>query len=55
MNDMTIVKLVAIVSLASIAITALLHGIDSVVTGTISSIIGGIAGYEFAKSKKQTK
>jgi len=46
MDDSAIVKIISIVSLAGIAITALLHGIDSVLTGSISAIIGGIAGYE---------
>jgi hypothetical protein len=45
----TLVKLAAIVSLTVICVTALLHGIDSALVGTVSAIIGGIAGYEFGK------
>lgn len=52
MEDSTIVKVVAIVSLTAIGVTALLHGIDSVLTASISAIIGGIAGYEFGKNKE---
>ena len=48
-NGSTLVKLAAIVSLTVISVTALLHGIDSVLVGTVSAIIGGIAGYEFRK------
>ena len=55
MKDSTIVKLVAIISLTTIAITALLHGIDSVLIGTVSSIIGGIAGYEIGRLKKKAE
>ncbi len=49
MKDETIVKIIAIISLTTINITALLHGIDSTLTGTICAIIGGIAGYEIRK------
>jgi len=49
MKDETIVKIIAIISLTMINITALLHGIDSTLTGTICAIIGGIAGYEIRK------
>lgn len=49
MKDTTLVKLVAIAALAIINVTALLHGIDSTLTGTICAIIGGIAGYEFRR------
>ena len=48
-NGSTLVKLAAIVSLTIICVTALLHGVDSVLVGTVSAIIGGIAGYEFGK------
>jgi len=44
-----IVKIIAIVCLTIINIVALLHGIDSTLTGTISAIIGGIAGYEIGR------
>ena len=53
MKDSTIVKIVAIASLAAINIVALLNGIDSTLTGTICAIIGGIAGYEFRKVKRE--
>ena len=46
MDEDSIVKIVAIVSLTIICSVALVNGIDSVLTGTISAIIGGIAGYE---------
>jgi len=58
MKDSTIVKLTAIVCLTIICSVALLKGIDSVLTGTICSIIGGVAGYEFGrrqKTKEETK
>jgi len=51
MKDSTIVKVVAIVSLTTINIVALLNGIDSALTGTICAIIGGIAGYHI-RSKR---
>ena len=51
MRESTLVKVVAIVSLTAICITALMHGIDSVLVGTVSAIIGGIAGYEFRRSE----
>ena len=46
MRDETIVKLTAIIALTVICTIAVLHGIDSVIIGTVSAIIGGIAGYE---------
>lgn len=58
MKDSTIVKLVAIVCLTVICSMALYKGIDSVLTGTICSIIGGVAGYEIgrrAKTKEKTE
>jgi len=45
-GDETIIKIVAITALAAINIVALAHGMDSVLTGTICSLIGGIAGYQ---------
>jgi uncharacterized membrane protein required for colicin V production len=50
LNGSTIVKLAAIISLTIICVVAVLHGIDSVLIGTVSAIIGGIAGYEFRKA-----
>jgi hypothetical protein len=50
-REETIVKIVAIVSLVAINITALIHGIDTVVTSTICAIIGGIAGYSVGVKK----
>ena len=58
MKDSTIVKLVAIICLTVICSVALLKGIDSTLTGTVSAIIGGVAGYEFgrrAKTKEKTE
>jgi len=58
MKDTTIIKLVAITCLTIICSLAILRGVDSVLTGTICSIIGGIAGYEFGrrqKTKEKTK
>jgi len=52
-KESTIIKIVAIISLATINIVALIHGIDSTLTGTISAIIGGIAGYEFRRVIKK--
>jgi len=52
MKDATLVKLTAIVSLTAIAVVALIHGIDSVLVGSVSAIIGSIAGYEFGKRRK---
>jgi len=54
-NGSIIVKITAILSLTVICITALIHGIDSALIGTVSAIIGGIAGYELRKTveKKQ--
>jgi hypothetical protein len=50
MEDTTLVKLTAIVCLTAIVITALLHGIDSALVGTIGAIIGGLAGYTVGKA-----
>jgi len=51
LEDSALIKIISIVSLTGIAITALLHGIDSVLTGSISAIIGGIAGYEIGYNR----
>jgi hypothetical protein len=51
MEESTLVKVVAIVSLTAICITALTRGIDSVLVGTVSAIIGGIAGYEIRRNE----
>jgi len=55
MRDETLVKITAIVSLTVICAVAVLHGIDSVLIGTVSAIIGGIAGYEFRKTVDMIK
>ena len=58
MKDSAIIKLTAIVCLTVICSIALLKGIDSTLIGTVSAIIGGIAGYEFGrrqKTKEETK
>lgn len=55
MDDSTIVKLVAIICLTVICSVALLKGIDSTLTGTVSAIIGGVAGYEFGRRQKTTE
>jgi len=55
LDDSVIVKLTAIASLTIIAVFALNHGIDSVLVGTVSAIIGGIAGYEFKKVENKIK
>jgi hypothetical protein len=44
-KDVTLVKISAIASLTIICSLALLRGIDSALVGTVSAIIGGIAGY----------
>jgi hypothetical protein len=55
LDNSIIVKLTAIVSLTIIAVFALNQGIDSVLIGTVSAIIGGIAGYEFKKIENKIK
>ncbi|MEM1834749.1 MAG: hypothetical protein QXO80_05990 [Thermosphaera sp.] len=50
-RDETIIKVSAITSLTIICAVALMHGIDSVLTGSISAIIGGIAGYQFGTER----
>jgi hypothetical protein len=52
MDDSTVVKLVAIICLTVICSMALYKGIDSVLAGTICSIIGGVAGYEIGRRTK---
>jgi len=49
------VKVVAIICLTVICCFALYKGIDSTLIGTVSAIIGGIAGYEFGKRQKATE
>ena len=48
-KDVTLVKITAIASLTIICSLALLKGIDSVLVGTVCSIIGGIAGYTIGR------
>jgi hypothetical protein len=55
MDDSTVVKLVAIICLTVICSVALLKGIDSTLTGTVSAIIGGIAGYEIGRRISATE
>lgn len=52
-SDESIVKISAIIGLTSICVVALSHGIDSVLTASISAIIGGIAGYEIGVKKEK--
>jgi hypothetical protein len=47
-SDSAKVKMCAMLCLTAIAITALSHGIDSVLLSTISAVIGGIAGYKIS-------
>lgn len=51
MRNETIIKVVAIVCLTVICVTALLRNIDSFIVSAISGIIGGIAGYEVGRIK----
>ena len=53
MEDTTIIKITAIICLTIICGLALLRGIDSVLIGSVSAVIGGIAGYELKKIKKR--
>jgi hypothetical protein len=55
MKESSLVKIIAIVSLTIIGVTALSHGIDSVLIGSISAIIGGIAGYEIRRNEDTIK
>jgi membrane protein YqaA with SNARE-associated domain len=52
-SDETLIKITAIICLTVICSLALLHGIDSVLVGTISAIVGGIAGYQVGKITKR--
>jgi membrane protein YqaA with SNARE-associated domain len=54
-RDETLIKITAIVCLTLICVVALLHRIDSVLVGTASAVIGGIAGYELGRAKKEEK
>jgi hypothetical protein len=51
-SETGLIKITAIISLTAIVIVALIHGIDSVLVGTVSAIIGGIAGYEYGKNNQ---
>ena len=51
MTESGLVKMTAIISLTVIVCLALIKGIDSGLTATISAIIGGVAGYEFGRKK----
>ena len=48
-KDTTLIRITAIVCLTAICGIALLKGIDSALVGTVSAIIGGIAGYTIGK------
>jgi hypothetical protein len=52
-SETGLIKITAIISLTAIVIVALIHGIDSVLVGTVSAIIGGIAGYEFGRKQSR--
>jgi hypothetical protein len=54
-SDDVIIKIVAIVALTVINVTALLSGIDTILTSTITAIIGGIAGYGVKASTARKK
>jgi membrane protein YqaA with SNARE-associated domain len=51
-SEETLIKITAIICLTVICVVALLHRIDSVLVGTASAIIGGIAGYHIGKFAK---
>lgn len=51
----SLVKVVAVIGLVVINITALQRGIDSVLTGTICSIIAGIAGIEVGRTLEKRR
>jgi len=55
MEESALVKIVAIVSLAIICVTALSRGVDSVLVASVSAIIGGIAGYEIRRNEDRIK
>jgi len=54
-KDATLIKITAIVCLTVICSLALIQGIDSVLVGTVSAIIGGIAGYEIGRKAGEEK
>jgi uncharacterized membrane protein required for colicin V production len=49
------VKVIAIICLTVICCFALYKGIDSTLVGTVSAIIGSIAGYEFGRRQRTTE
>lgn len=49
MEDKTAIKITAIVSLTALEGAALYTGLDGVMFGPVVAIIGGIAGYTWAK------
>lgn len=51
MKDATILSLAAIIALTIIEVTCIFNGIDSTLTGAVSAIIGGIAGYKFKERR----
>lgn len=53
MEDSTIVKVTAIVSLCVLGVSALSKGIDSFILMSIASLISGLAGYEVGKTKRK--
>jgi hypothetical protein len=55
MRDDVIIKVVAIVALTVINVTALMNGIDTILTSTVCAIIGGIAGYSVKVSTTRRK
>jgi len=46
-----IVKITAIICLTILGIVALCKGVDSALLATITSILGGVAGYEYGKGR----
>jgi uncharacterized membrane protein required for colicin V production len=54
-SDETLLKITAIICLTVICSLALMRGIDSVLIGSVSAIIGGVAGYQLAKAKEKEK
>ena len=54
MKDSTLIKIIAIVSLTVLEITNMLTmKVDGNVLLTIGAIIGGVAGYQFAKKRRK--
>mgnify|MGYP000156111918 FL=1 len=47
------VKVVAVICLTALGLTALYKGIDSGLLTSISAIIGGIAGYQVGVKRKK--